>query len=77
MLEETETPLSQNSVELARERLKPCFLKRGPQGIMPRSTQARQDGIFFYGLIMFAVILGDPGADKGGEGKSKRAEKYI
>ena len=22
------------------------------------------------------VILGDPGADKGGEGKSKRAEKY-
>ena len=23
------------------------------------------------------VILGDPGADKGGEGKSKRVEKYI
>ena len=23
------------------------------------------------------IILGDPGADKGGEGKSKRAEKYI
>ena len=23
------------------------------------------------------VILGDPGADSGGEGKSKRAEKYI
>ena len=22
-------------------------------------------------------ILGDPGADKGGEGKSKRVEKYI
>ena len=22
-------------------------------------------------------VLGDPGADKGGEGKSKRAEKYI
>ena len=22
-------------------------------------------------------ILGDPGADKGGEGKSKRAEKYV
>ena len=22
-------------------------------------------------------ILGDPGADKGGEGKSKQAEKYI
>ena len=22
-------------------------------------------------------ILGDPGADKGGEGNSKRAEKYI
>ena len=23
------------------------------------------------------LILGDPGADKGGEGKSKRADKYI
>ena len=23
-----------------------------------------------------SYILGDPGADKGGEGKSKRAEKY-
>ena len=23
-----------------------------------------------------APILGDPGADKGGQGKSKRAEKY-
>ena len=23
------------------------------------------------------IILGDPGADSGGEGKSKRAEKYI
>ena len=26
---------------------------------------------------LLAGILGDPGADKGGEGKSKRAEKYI
>ena len=26
---------------------------------------------------MFQSILGDPGADKGGEGKSKRVEKYI
>ena len=25
---------------------------------------------------MLNLILGDPGADKGGEGKSKRAEKY-
>ena len=24
-----------------------------------------------------ATILGDPGADKGGEGKSKQAEKYV
>ena len=23
------------------------------------------------------IILGDPGANKGGEGKSKRVEKYI
>ena len=27
--------------------------------------------------ILTKCILGDPGADKGGEGKSKRAEKYI
>ena len=27
--------------------------------------------------VIFWLILGDPGADKGGEGKSKRAEKYI
>jgi len=29
------------------------------------------------GEIRVKDILGDPGADKGGEGKSKRAEKYI
>ena len=28
-------------------------------------------------LILDFHILGDPGADKGGKGKSKRAEKYI
>ena len=27
--------------------------------------------------ILVGTILGDPGADKGGKGKSKRAEKYI
>ena len=27
--------------------------------------------------IPISFIVGDPGADKGGEGKSKRAEKYI
>ena len=27
--------------------------------------------------LLISFILGDPGADKGGEGKSKRAEKYI
>ena len=36
---------SPNSVELATRRLKPGYLKRGPQGIMHGSTQARQDGI--------------------------------
>ena len=30
----------------------------------------------FFKSKLFS-ILGDPGADKGGEGKSKRAEKYI
>ena len=32
-------------VELAKRLLKPRYLKRGPQGIMRGSTQARQDGI--------------------------------
>ena len=27
-------------------------------------------------FFMIKIILGDPGADSGGEGKSKRAEKY-
>ena len=33
---------------------------------------------FFYRDHDFPIcfILGDPGADSGGEGKSKRAEKY-
>ena len=28
-------------------------------------------------VVIYNTILGDPGADKGGEGKSKRVEKYI
>ena len=28
-------------------------------------------------LVLARIILGDPGADSWGEGKSKRAEKYI
>ena len=28
-------------------------------------------------IVWPSLILGDPGADKGGEGKSKRVEKYI
>ena len=27
--------------------------------------------------VCVEIILGEPGADKGGEGKSKRVEKYI
>ena len=30
-----------------------------------------------YELFSLDNILGDPGADSGGEGKSKRAEKYM
>ena len=32
-----------------------------------------------YGIyaLIFVSILGDPGADSGGKGKSKQAEKYI
>ena len=33
-----------------------------------------QNNNFFFKTL---IILGDPGADKGDEGKSKRAEKYI
>ena len=29
------------------------------------------------GQMLYFNILGDPGANKGGKGKSKRAEKYI
>ena len=29
-----------------------------------------------FAVILWQIILGDPGADSGGEGKSKRAEKY-
>jgi len=34
------------------------------------------DNGFFNKPIMVHTILGDPGADSGGEGKSKWAEKY-
>ena len=32
-------------------------------------------GEWFWALIRFLSILGDPGADSGGKGKTKRAEK--
>ena len=32
---------------------------------------------FFSQKVMVYIILGDPGADKGGEGNSKRVEKNI
>ena len=32
--------------------------------------------LFFRTSHQFKLILGDPGAESGGEGKSKRAEKY-
>ena len=31
---------------------------------------------FYFTESKQCVILGDPGADSGGEGKSKQAEKY-
>ena len=31
----------------------------------------------FWNIGPIPTILGDPGADSGDEGKSKRAEKYI
>ena len=38
----------------------------------------KETGLFAtVALLSNGRILGDPGADKGGGGKSKRAEKYI
>ena len=36
-------------------------------------TEASGNNLVFQSICIF----GDPGADKGGEGKSKRAGKYI
>ena len=34
------------------------------------------DDCFFFAITTAEFILGDPGTDSGGKGKSKRAEKY-
>ena len=39
------------------------------------ATQATNQQQFSM-VILSNIILGDPGADSGGKGKSKRAEKY-
>ena len=39
--------------------------------------KARNSVTTLHMAILRLLILGDPGADSGGEGKSKRAEKYI
>ena len=53
---------------------------------LKRQSLVRNDNIFFNVqttsscvptfLLIFIIILGDPGADSGGERKSKQAEKY-
>ena len=53
---------------------------------LKRQSLVRNDNIFFSVqttsscvltfLLIFIIILGDPGADSGGERKSKQAEKY-
>ena len=44
---------------------------------MPLKRFSVERIFFFWNDRVFWTILGDPGADSGGEGKSKRAEKYI
>ena len=41
-----------------------------------KETENGQDENDGYSKIWIKAILGDPGADSGGEGKSKQAEKY-
>ena len=43
---------------------------------LPRSVVNRASKTTLGTPLCKKVILGDPGADSGGEGKSKRAEKY-
>ena len=43
---------------------------------MIETSKGRERAIFPSSSTSFDAILGDPGADSGGEGKSKRAGKY-
>ena len=43
---------------------------------MIETRKGRERAIFPSSSTSFDAILGDPGADSGGEGKSKRAGKY-
>ena len=43
---------------------------------MIETRKGRERAIFPSSSTSFDAILGDPGADSGGEGKSKRARKY-
>ena len=45
-------------------------------GIVPFLLSVVSGWRNIYAYVICCVILGDPGADSGGEGKSKRAEKY-
>ena len=58
------------------------FFHSGPEEIKSRPFQlfkgSRKSNIPIKKVASLKVnILGDPGADSGGKGKSKRAEKYI
>ena len=52
-----------------------CFWRQKSEFIVnDRRRSCKQEE---HSIIRVNYILGDPGADKGDEGKSKRAEKYI
>ena len=51
---------------------------RGETGLVNRQVKLKVSLVCFLPFSScIGFILGDPGAGKGGEGKSKRAEKYI
>ena len=52
------------------------FYMHGAGKVLNSASGITALNFFFKRLILRRHILGDPGADSGGEGKSKRAEKY-
>ena len=86
------TPLGKLATKLSMRRkareiwpIQPGRSQKNAKSKVDSSTGKREE-VFILNRVFtvknwarsyYVTILGDPGADKGGEGKSKRAEKYI